>query len=82
MCKETKLKPCPFCGTNEGTQHHLNGWDLWAVSCCDCNVRVDDAGGGFISQEAATAAWNKRPPRDSCTITLSDDPERGDPNAG
>jgi len=60
---DTKLKECPFCGTNKGVSAHHNGLDLWSVRCGDCGVEMEEWGGGYHERYEAVEAWNTRKPK-------------------
>lgn len=50
MKEKIKLKPCPFCGSeNVGS---VNGW----VQCFDCNASGPDD----YNNQTAIEMWNKR----------------------
>ena len=48
--------PCPFCGTEQPSVWKRD--DGWAVKCvAGCSITID----GYVSRDAARAAWNARP---------------------
>ena len=55
-----KLKPCPFCGSNDvGIQHYIprrGNCVLSYVLCYDCEAAGPEKPAG----EKATEAWNRR----------------------
>lgn len=56
MTTNKELKPCPFCGQEKPTIWKRD--DGWAVKCVNgCTVTI----GGYVSQEAAVTAYNRRP---------------------
>jgi len=51
-----KLKPCPFCGSNNIQANETDDLFDWVISCENC-------GSGFIyikTKEEAIKAWNTR----------------------
>lgn len=50
---DTKLKPCPFCGSNE---IRLTNWGLYRCWCVKCLAQASDE----ISKKNAVEAWNRR----------------------
>ena len=55
MARETKIKPCPFCGSENCTFIR----DLWFVACNRCGATGP---GAFRKQPDAIQAWNTRCP--------------------
>jgi len=55
MKSETKLKPCPFCGS-EGIVVETHR-DHWHVECVKCAARVFPP---HLSKMSAVGAWNER----------------------
>ncbi len=55
MSDET-LRKCPFCGSGAVHWALVDGW--WNACCHACDTRT----GRYDTQEAATAAWNRRVP--------------------
>ncbi len=53
--RQTKLRPCPFCGGEaETVQVYANEW---YVECSKCPCTMI---GGYYTEEDAMTAWNKR----------------------
>lgn len=53
----TKLKPCPFCGSEDiDCQNYCRGGNVWFVQCRECGATFPD----FDSKEEAVGVWNKR----------------------
>ena len=54
-----KFKPCPFCGGEEITIHHIKRVvkeaDTWRVGCVSCGVGSEEN-----SYQEAVEFWNKR----------------------
>jgi Lar family restriction alleviation protein len=50
-----KLKPCPFCGSDDV---ELDLDYRWRIVCRDC----DSKGSGYEENKKAVAAWNRRAP--------------------
>ena len=70
-----ELKPCPFCG-NPGIQHvpapvgiRPEGRFAHRLRCASCGAQ--DCG-EFYTEEAAAAAWNKRPVEDKLRAELAE----------
>ena len=64
-----KLKPCPFCGSEDvenGTHQDLNFWEegmppvYSAINCNNCNCK----GPKGNSRRTAVEAWNRRVSRE------------------
>lgn len=58
---ENKLKPCPFCGSNDIHYGFVLVWDLTYtkrhyVECGNCGANTDE----FKNEECAIEAWNRR----------------------
>lgn len=53
---ETKLKPCPFCGSTEVKIILYGGLDCIACTRCPGNVMVSQ----FQTKQEAIEAWNRR----------------------
>lgn len=51
---EIKLKPCPFCGSEDVTCDRFE--DVYCVECWDCSAKVESYNG----LEDAVAGWNAR----------------------
>lgn len=59
-----ELKPCPFCGVNDGEDYHDVNCDYLAISCGGCGAE----GRGFFIKDfgwseaklLAIEAWNTR----------------------
>lgn len=56
MASETKLGPCPLCGSTNGPVNCDDASDSYWVECCKCGARS----GYFSTEEEASAAWNTR----------------------
>lgn len=58
---ETKLSPCPFCGSTDiavrGTAHARSGGMRWWAECDDCDVTT---GTDSTTEAEAVAQWNRR----------------------
>lgn len=61
------LKPCPFCGSTAQIvyippfvhpKYGRKGIERWQAACKSCGV----VSAGFLSEEAAVKAWNRRTP--------------------
>ena len=52
--RDSKLKPCPFCGGEARTWEDFDGWRLYCTKC-DATFRGGTA-------EELIEAWNKRTP--------------------
>ena len=53
---EEKLKPCPFCGGEAVYPEGLTVGGYW-ITCSKCGI---EQGHGYMTQEEAIAAWNRR----------------------
>lgn len=70
MTNETKLLPCPFCGTQpDSFLSPAQDYDMWMVSCAnnDCKTdcasyRTTDIGKGEELKEEVEKIWNHRTP--------------------
>lgn len=52
-----KLKPCPFCKSNNvSLNDFLYAIRLWSVHCLSCGARGPDSD----AEQEAIEAWNKR----------------------
>ena len=66
--KETKLKPCPFCG--RPAKIHEEDWDChksdkpYQAVCEGAYIRAEEGCGAetlwYATEEEAIAAWNRR----------------------
>lgn len=56
MTKETKLKPCPFCG--QDSAGFANAGFGFIVKCRKCGTKTDEQN----TTEEAAAFWNERKP--------------------
>ena len=54
--KEYELKPCPFCGGEAVYPEGLTVGGYW-ITCSKCGI---EQGHGYMTQEEAIAAWNRR----------------------
>ena len=61
-----KLKPCPFCGQNSAEMR--NDKNYFTVWCRSCGAMRNEL--GYISKEAVTTRWNKRPIEDALRARL------------
>lgn len=55
MCEEIKLKPCPFCGSDD-VVFGAGLEDEYYVECWDCGAKIESYNG----MEDAVAGWNAR----------------------
>ena len=55
-----KLKPCPFCGSQQIEVRHVK--DRWSVGCAttDCLCQWWYVGRQFNDRDRAIEAWNRR----------------------
>jgi len=64
---ETKLKPCPFCGSTDLSNTIPPGYvDLASVRCLHCG----GIGGMRESEAKAAEAWNQRADQSGVTLNL------------
>jgi len=49
-----KLKPCPFCGSDEAWCWEYESW--WAVRCRICGMGNEE----YDTRDEAEKAWNRR----------------------
>ena len=70
MMDETKLKPCPFCGTPNTnlyfvTHDEPHGYETLGIFCNACKQTIileenEWEGNDFITRAKAAEAWNRR----------------------
>lgn len=54
--EKLKLKPCPFCGSQNVTKILMPGL-TWIVGCYECGCRT----GEYFRSSEAVSVWNNRP---------------------
>lgn len=54
--KMNELKPCPFCGRKPELRHDDDGFSYIVCANDNCYVRID----GYLNDNAAIKAWNRR----------------------
>ncbi len=65
MTDHNSTLECPFCGAEPA--FHANDWcdpPEWSVYCPQCLARS----AGNVHQDAAVAAWNRRPSRETPAV--------------
>ncbi|RUM42147.1 MAG: hypothetical protein DSY80_07705 [Desulfocapsa sp.] len=73
----TKLLPCPFCGSTNVMLHESKHWFAYSVFCCNCGARVGNEGDycneGTTTAREAVMLWNRR---DGCnSVNIADNLE-------
>lgn len=57
---DLKLRPCPFCGSEEVVYvkyHHTVG-ERWKIMCCGCTANIDP--GYARERHIVQGMWNRR----------------------
>ena len=52
---DTKLKPCPFCGSENISIAKPGGY--WRARCENCRISIS----GYIRKDGLIESWNRRP---------------------
>ena len=69
---ETKLLPCPFCGSDRLyiAERNYFGRKFATVNCIECHI--SQTGDGFETREEAIEQWNTRKPVERIMQQLED----------